>query len=226
MYGVLANSIAIIVGALLGLLFRRFISERMTQTVEIALGFCTIILGIKMSLEFHHVLLLVFCVAAGGIFGTAIGLEQKLLAAAERLKRCVVGEKPSKFADGLTTTSILFCVGGMAVVGSIQSGVMGEHEILLTKAMLDGTINITFASIYGVGVLFASIPVLLYQGAIVLAASHLEFLSHPTVIANISAVGGVLILMIGINLTRLGRTPVGDFLPAMIFVLALAPFFR
>jgi uncharacterized protein len=110
----------------------------------------------------------------------------------------------------------------MAIVGSINSGAMGNHEVLYTKSLLDGVTSAVLASIYGIGVLFSAVPVFLYQGAITLLASKALFLNQPHVLAEVSGVGGLLVMMIGINLAKISKVPVGDFLPAILLVLLWA----
>jgi uncharacterized protein len=224
MLGVLVNAVAVVGGATIGLIFKRFISNDLSRFIEATLGYCTIIVGIKMAMQFENVLLWVGCVGLGGILGFSLRLEQNIERAARWVQRLVVGNRESRFALGLTNCSILFCVGGMAVVGSINSGVMGDHEVLFTKSVLDGVISAPMAGVYGVGVAFAAIPVLVYQGGIALLASKAAFLNQPHVIHELSGVGGVLIFMIGLNLSKLSKIPVGDFLPAMALILIAALF--
>lgn len=219
MFGVLVNVIAIVGGSLLGLFLKKFFSRALGEHIEIALGFCTIVLGIKMAMKFENVLILIFCIALGGVLGYWARIEERTAYLAQKLQRVFSSKKDNNFAVGFSMTSILFCTGAMAVVGSINSGISGDHETLIAKAALDGIISISFASIYGIGVLFSSLTVLLYQGSIVLLATKLKVLASPQILNEISGVGGVLLVMIGVNLTKIKRIPVADYLPAILLVI-------
>lgn len=225
MYGVLLNAVAILIGSLFGLFFRNILTEKISRCVETGIGYCTTVLGIKMALQYGNVVVLVSCVVFGGVIGTVLDLENNILKYTNKLKARFSAKKTeSKFAQGFTAASVLFCTGAMAVVGSINSGLMNNHETLVMKSILDGIISITFAAIYGVGVAFSALPILVYEGSIAFFASKLTFLSQPNIINEISGVGGVLITMIGINIAGIKKISVGDFLPAMILVILVASF--
>lgn len=223
MQAVWINTATIIIGGLLGLLFKRFITDRMSRSIETALGLCTFCLAVKMALNYNSVLMMIGCVTVGGLIGTAIQFEHRVNLLAQSIQNRFRASSESKFAEGLSFTSILFCTGAMAVVGSINAGVSQDYEILFTKSMLDGFFNMTMGAVYGVGVIFSAIPVLLYQGSIAIGASKLTFLNHPEVIKDISGVGGILVAMIGLNIMKIKTTPVGDYLPAMLLVMVFAP---
>lgn len=227
MTGVFANPLAIIAGALAGILLGKIIPDRVSKRIELALGLCIVILGLKMALKFENALMLVLCVAGGGVAGTLLDLDQRIEAWSKRVQKRLQGnvkDREGKFVHGFVTASVLFCTGAMAVVGAIDSGARGNHEILFAKSVLDGVISITFASVYGFGVAFSALPVLLYQGAIALLASQLESLTSPHVLNELSGVGGLLLAMVGINLTGIHRIAVVDFLPAIPVVLVAASF--
>ncbi|MEW6056926.1 MAG: DUF554 domain-containing protein [Bdellovibrionota bacterium] len=224
MSGVLVNAGSIIIGTLLGLFFKKLVSDAISRRLEEALGICTLVLGLKMALQFENVLVVVACVSLGGVIGTLLKLELNVERLALKLQQKFSKARESKFGAGFTTASILYCTGAMAVVGSIQSGIMGNHEILYTKALLDGIISITFASIYGIGVAFSAFPVFFYQGAIAVLSSKLQVLSSPHVLNDISGVGGVLVAMIGLKVAGLKKIPIGDYLPAMVLVMIVAIF--
>jgi len=222
--GVLVNSGAILICAILGTVLGRFISERVSNVIQLGIAMATIAIGIKMALEFHSIIIFIGCTVAGGILGTLMQIENRLEAGVKRLQGWVMRKKPSRFAEGLTSTSVLYCSGAMAVVGSINSGVMHDHQILYTKSLIDGIYSIPMAGMYGIGVAFSAIPVLLYQGTITLLASELSFLSNPHAMADISGVGGLLILMIGLHVGKIIRVPVADFLPSIGLVFICCAF--
>ncbi len=224
MLGTVANTAAIVTGTFIGLLFRKLITEEIGKRIQLAFGFLTLIIGIRMAEQYQNVLVFIVCVALGGVIGFLLKLEERIDASARKLQHAVTKGRESAFATGLTVSSILFCVGGMAIVGSIESGAAGNHEVLLTKSLLDGITSAVLASIYGIGVLFSAVPVFLYQGTITLLASKASFLNEPKILAEVSGVGGVLVAMIGVNLARISKVPVGDFLPAILLVLGWAFF--
>lgn len=226
MLGVFANAGTIVLGSLVGLVFRRFISQEIAKKWEVGLGFCTLLIGIHMGLKFQSFLMVVICVVAGGALGTAIHLEDKIHSLSHKLHQVFTKTSESQFGIGFSTSSILFCVGAMAIVGSIQSGVARNHEVLFAKALLDGIASITFSAIYGAGVIFSAVSVFVYQGMLVLLSSKLHFLSEPEIISDISGVGGVLVMMIGSTIAGIRKVPLGDYVPAVIFVLVLSPLFR
>lgn len=222
MTGIIVNPVAIVVGACLGLLFKHVISEKVAKRCEQALAFSVVIIGIKMALKFENVLALIFCVCAGGVLGSFLKIEEKIEKLATNIESRFSGLREGKFAFAFSTSSILYCTGAMAVIGAINSGVSGNHEVLFAKSLLDGISSITFAAIYGIGVAFSAIPVLLYQGAIAIAASQLKVLAEPHVLNEISGVGGVLLTMIGISLLGIKKIPVGDYVPALPLAMIVA----
>ena len=223
MYAVLVNAVAIMVGACLGLVFKNLMTERLAKSIEIALGVCTFALGIKMALKYENVLIMILCVVVGGVLGTVLKIEENCEKFAVNLQRRFSGPTESRFAKAFTMASILYCTGAYAIVGSINAGVLGDFEILYTKSLMDGIFAISFSAVYGIGVAMAAIPVFIYQGSITLFASHLKILTMPQIINEISGVGGVLLVMIGINITGLKKIPVGDYLPALLLVMIIAP---
>jgi hypothetical protein len=225
MWGVTVNAVAIVAGSLVGILFKNILSEKVSQSIQVALGTITIVIGLKMALKFENVLLVVGCVAGGGVLGTLWDIEKKTEQLGDWIKRKVSNKGDSRFAVGFSMASILYCVGAMAVIGSINSGLTGDNEVLFAKATLDGVISITFAAIYGIGVAFSAISVFVYQGAIALVAPKVHVLTNPGVINNISGVGGILVMMIGLSISGIRKIPVGDYFPAIFLVMMLAPFF-
>lgn len=225
MTGVVVNSIAIVLGSVFGLLFKRIFSEAIARRTEQALGFCILVLGIKMAFQSQQPLLMVACVSLGGMIGTWADIEGRTDQLASSIQGRFKAIKNRGFATGFSTTSILFCTGAMAVVGSINSAILGNHDVLFAKALLDGILSISLAAIYGFGVAFSALPVLLYQGGIAMAASKLEVLSAPHVLAEISGTGGILLAMIGVSLSGIKRIPVGDFLPAIPLAILAAAIF-
>ncbi|HLG18748.1 MAG TPA: DUF554 domain-containing protein [Bdellovibrionota bacterium] len=223
MLGVFVNAAAIVFGTLLGIATRKILSESLLSAIRIGIGYATIALGLKMALKYESVVLLVSCLVAGGLIGAWLKIEANMEQLGERLKRIFGKRSDSQFPIGFAFASILFCTGAMAVVGSINSGALGDHEVLMAKSMLDGIFSITLGAIYGIGVAFSAITILLYQGTIALIAPKINALLQPSVINDLSGVGGVLVLMIGVNISGIKKIAVGDYFPAVILVLLVAP---
>lgn len=226
MLGVYVNAVLIIFGSILGLLLRRFITERISKVMMLSLGFCTFLIGLKMALNYNNVFVLVLSMVLGGIIGELLQIEQRMHDGVNKLMSRVIKNTDSSFTKGFVIASTLFCTGAMAIVGSINSGLSHNHEILFSKAILDGVISITFAGIYGIGVAFSSVSIFLYQGLFVLLSQQLEFLSSQSIINDISGVGGLLVMMIGLDLAQIKETKVANFLPAVFIVFGLSTLFE
>jgi hypothetical protein len=214
--GTVVNTLAIAGGSLIGLMFRGRIPVAYHQTVLHAIGLAVMLIGITSALKSGDILLIIFSLAIGSVAGEYIGIEKWL----EKLGSWLntrLSKSENEITRGFVTASLLYCVGSMAIVGSLESGLFGNHQTLYAKSILDGVASVIFASSLGWGVLFSAIPVLIYQGALTLSASVMKPFLTPLVVDQMSAVGGLLILAIGINLLELKKINVGNMLPA-IFV--------
>ena len=216
MLGTVVNTGAIIAGSLLGLLFRGGIPRRFSTIITQAIGLAVILIGIKTALKTDDILIVITSLALGSLAGEAIGIEAWLERLGGWLGRKVSGDSEG-IAQGFVTTSLLYCVGAMAIVGSMESGLSGDHQTLFAKSILDGIGSVLFASTLGVGVIFSAVSVFVYQGLITVGASLIKPFLLPEVIAQMSAVGGLLIFAIGINLLEIKKVKIGNMLPA-IFV--------
>ncbi len=221
MLGTIVNAAAIIAGSILGLLFSKGISDKYKEIVLSGVGLCVILVGIKSSLVTNNLLIVIFSIVLGSLIGEWIGIEKRLEQLGAFLER-KVSEKSgdsSSIARGFVTASLLFCVGSMAVVGSLESGLTGSHQTLFAKSVLDGIMSIVLASAMGIGVLFSGIAVFIYQGIITLAAASLKDLLVPETIEQMSSVGGLLILALGLNMLKITQIRVGNMLPAIFLPL-------
>jgi uncharacterized protein len=218
MIGTIVNAIAIILGSLLGLLFRSGIPDRFKTTIMQGLSLVVILIGIKTALVADALLVVIVSLAIGSVIGELLRIEDHLEDLGRRLEKRFSNRQDS-VARGFVTASLMFCVGSMAIVGSLESGLTGNHQTLFAKSTLDGIASIIFASTMGIGVLFSAIPVLLYQGFITLTATFIKPLLIPSVIAEMSATGGLLITAIGLNLLGLMRIRIGNMLPAIFLPL-------
>ncbi len=214
MLGTIVNSMAIIAGALLGIGVKKGIKDEYKHTIMDGIGLAVIVIGIMGGIKSENIILVIASIVVGSIIGEIIGVEKKLDNIGNALQS-KFGAKDSNFSKGFVTASLVYCVGAMAIVGSLESGIQGNHETLFAKSILDGISAIIFASTLGIGVAFSAIPVFLYQGAITLLANSVKDLLTLEVITEMSAVGGILIMAIGINILGIKKIKVGNMLPAV-----------
>lgn len=172
MLGSIVNFLAIIIGGILGLLLKKGIPERISKTIIEGLALCVFFIGVSGMLKGSNVLLIIFSIVIGGIIGEIIDIDKLINNLGKKIEEKFEGK--GNISEAFVTTSLLYCVGAMAIVGSLQSGLEGNHKILFAKSILDGISSIIFASTMGIGVLFSAFSVLLYQGAITLLAFTLK----------------------------------------------------
>jgi uncharacterized protein len=222
--GTLVNVLAIVAGSLIGILFNKSIPERMRVIVFQALGLCVLLIGMQMALQAGGLIALLFSLLLGAVTGEWLDLEKRLEQVGGRLKQRF-GSSDSRFTDGFVTSSLIFCVGSMAVVGALDDGIRGDSTILFTKSILDGVASIPLASIYGIGVAFSALPILLYQGSITIVASQAQSFFTGEIVLQMTAVGGLLIMGIGVNLLGIMRLKITNMLPALAFAALFAALF-
>jgi uncharacterized membrane protein YqgA involved in biofilm formation len=216
--GTLVNVAAIIAGSLVGLIFKGRISEKYNKTIIQAISLGVILIGLKSAFKCNDFILIIISLALGSLLGELCKIEHRLENAGAWLEN-KFSKKGGSFATGFVTTSLLYCVGAMAIVGSLESGLTGNHSTLFAKSTLDGIGSVIFSSTMGIGVLFSSVSVLLYQGTITLAAVYVKPFLVPEVISQMSSVGGLLIVAIGINMLGENKIKVGNMLPAVFIPL-------
>lgn len=223
MLGTIVNAAAIIIGGLLGLFFGQAVPERMKKTVIQGIGLAVLLIGLSMALETKNPLVVIGSLVIGGIIGEWINIEKRLYQLGTWLdNQLFAGSKGGNFTKAFVTTSLIYCVGAMAIMGSLESGLMGNNNILFAKAALDGISAIVFASSMGIGVLVSAVPVFLYQGGITLSSSLVQGILSSTVIGEMSATGGLLILGIGLNILEIKEIKVGNLLPGIFAAIPLA----
>lgn len=226
MIATVVNVALVLVGSVLGLLFRRFISQKMVSVLTHALGLCVAGIGISSLVGTQDMLCVIVCMVVGTVVGQGLDIEARLERGGEWLRqRADQGNPNSRFTESFVSAALLFCVGAMAITGSIEAGLNHNYSILLSKGVIDGVSAISFAATMGLGVAFSVIPLFLYQGAITLLAGWVGPYLPQTVIVEMSAVGGALIVGIAINMLGLGREKikVGNMLPAMFLPLVYFP---
>ena len=222
MTGVLINCAAVIVGSLIGLLLGKHLKDWFKTLVFTCSGLVTIVMGIDMAIGSSNYLALLLSLLVGGGTGYLLKIEDGILKAGNRLEKALSKGNTGNgelFAKGFMTSSVLFCSGAMSIVGSIQAGTTGELNTLLIKSVMDGCMAVVFASVYGAGVIFSFLFILVYQGFFVLAGSWIQPLLGEAGINEMSAAGGILLLMIGLGLLDIKKIRTANYLP----VLILAP---
>lgn len=222
--GTFINIIAVIVGSVIGLLLGSRFPEKIKIIAFQALGLISLLIGMQMALKVENPLTLIFAILIGAIIGEFINLEKIFDSAGEFLKQ-KVKSKNAKFTEGLVTAFLIFCIGSMTIVGSINEGVSGDRTLLLTKSMLDGFTSIALASTFGIGVMFSVVPMLILQGGLTLFAGMFQPFFTPNLINQLTATGGILILGIGINLLELKKIKVINMLPALLVIILLTLIF-
>lgn len=224
MIGTLVNVVAIIIGGSIGLLFRTRIPERMFKIVFQAIGIFTLYLGVSMTLKANELLLMVFSLVVGSLIGEGLRLEDRVECLSELLKR-KIGSKEDKFSTGFVTAFMLFCLGTLTILGSIEEGMGKEPTLLYTKSMMDGFSAVALAAVMGVGVIFSVIPLLIYQGGLTLLAALFGEVIPEVVVTEIAGVGGVLIIGLGISILEIKKIKVLNMIPALLIEVLLCYIF-
>ena len=225
MIAVFVNCIAIIIGSLIGVIFSSKISDNLSRVVQTGAGVVTMVIGIEMALAYENIIFLAMAIIAGGILGSWMDIDGKILLLGDALGKLVLRKKNSQgqqeqgssnFAYGFLNASVLFCVGAMAILGSIKAGIDGDYTIIFTKSVLDGFMAIVFAAALGIGTAFSALSVLVYQGALTLLSGLVAAYTNDVLLAELGATGGILIIMIGVNLMGLAKIKTANYLPALV----------
>lgn len=249
MVGTLVNTGTIIVGSVIGLIVHSRLSTKMSGIVIQGLGLVTMGIGISMSLESQNLILSVISIVAGAIIGQWIDIDQWLRNLSGFLEKRAkkssvksidndqpltaesnaeagrdVEDSKSRFTEAFITASMLFCVGSMAILGSIEDGMGNEPKLLITKSIMDGVAAVALASSLGIGVIFSALPVLIYQGAITLFATFIMNYMSPAMTANMTGVGGILLIGLAMSILKIKNMNVTNMLPSLIIVVVLSYF--
>lgn len=222
--GPLVNAAAVIAGGLLGLALGARLPERMRTIVFQGLGLCTMVIGMQMAFKTASPVILIFSILLGGLCGESIRLEERFMRLSDRLRGRLRSDNPL-FTEGLVNAAVLFCIGAMSFLGSFDEGLRGDRTLVYSKSVMDGFSAIALASAYGLGVPLAAVPLLLYQGALVLFAGLLQPWLGPATLSEITALGGLMVIGIGLNLLNLTRISLTNMLPALPVAAVLASIF-
>ncbi len=237
MIGTYINALAVLCASFLGLLFRKKIREEFHHIIFVSIGLVSFILGLSLALTSEKFVYIALSLVIGGFIGHVLKLEQWIMNLGGifwKFSKLVLpslaqNEKSKQFVQAFLDTSVLFCTGSLAILGSIEAGVAGNYELLIIKSVLDGTVAVMFASAMGLGVLFSALSILCYQGAITLIAARFGDAIGMAMLREVGAIGGVLIVLIGLQLLDIRKVNIGNFLPAilvMCFLMLLDPWFQ
>lgn len=221
MLGTLVNVGTILVGSTVGILLQKRLPSHTIKLVFQAIGLFTLYLGFAMALKGQAILAIVFSLILGTATGSWLNLEHNIDKASHHLKNSLkIGNE--KFSEGLLTSFLLFCIGSMTILGAIDEGLGNGSELLMTKALMDGFSSMALASAFGIGVTFSVVPLFLFQGGITLLAWWLGSFIPPYLIADLSAVGGIILIGLGINILEIKKIGIMNMLPALLWIISLS----
>lgn len=221
MTGVLINVCTVIIGSTIGLLFKKSISKKYSDAVMTGIGLCVVLIGISGMLKGENVLISIFSMVIGALIGTALDIDGKLNGVGDWLSTKIKsknGEKNS-LAEGFVTASLVFCIGAMTILGSLDAGLKGDNTTLITKSILDLFSSMMLSASLGIGVIFAAAFVFVFQGGIVLLAGVLEPFLDAFAIAEITCIGSIMIMALGLNLAGISKIKVANFFPALLLAV-------
>ena len=216
--GSIVNALSVIIGSIIGIYFGTFLSEKIRKAVFQIIGLFTLALGMQMSLKTNQFLILLVSLIIGTIIGESLSIEKSIESLSNKIK---LQSENKLFSEGLITAFLLYCVGSMTFVGSIEEGIHQDRTLMYTKSLMDGITSILLASSFGTGVLFSAIPLLIFQSALTLGAHYFESYLHPELITEISAVGGVIIIGIGLNILEITKIKVSNMLLALLLIIPI-----
>jgi hypothetical protein len=214
MLGTIVNTVAVVAGALIGYFFKKFIPDRYSDTIIKAISLSVILIGLQMALEVNNVLLMIVSLFVGSLIGEVLDIEDKLDKAGNMIEDKLSNLK-GNISQGFVAATLIYCTGSMAIVGAIEGGLLNKHDILFAKSFLDGIMSIALAASLGIGVLFSSLSVFIYQGSIVMIAGFAKSVLTDVVVNEMSAIGGLLIMAIGLNFLIKERIRIGNMLPSI-----------
>ncbi|CQR45809.1 putative membrane protein YdfK [Paraliobacillus sp. PM-2] len=220
--GTIVNGVAIIIGTILGMLFTN-IPNRFKETILNGIGISIILIGLQMALQVNHIVIVLMSMMIGAVIGELINVEEHLNQLGKWVESVISNKRVhSKISQGFITATLLFVVGAMAIVGALDSGLRGDHEVLLTKSILDGFTAMILTTTLGFGVVLSVIPVVLYQGSIALLATTIQQIVPniflDSFITEMTAVGGILIVAIGLNMLNIMKIRIANLLPSLVVV--------
>ena len=219
MFGILINTATVLLGSTIGLICKKGIPERLSNAVMTAIGLCTVAIGFTGILDGENTLVLIISMVLGVLIGELLDIDGHVNRLVERVAGKAAGAgKAAQISQGFITACLLFCIGAMTIVGSLNAGLRGDNEMLLTKSLLDFISSIMLAATLGIGVLFSAAFVLVFQGGIVLLAQFLAPVLSEACIAELTCAGSLMILALGLNIVGITKIKVINFLPSLVLV--------
>ena len=216
--GVLVNVLTVLIGSTLGLLLKKQIPEKLTTAVMTAIGLCTVAIGVTGVIKGQNQLVMIISLVLGTIIGTLIDIDGKLTKIGDKLQKKKGENEKSTFSQGFVTASLLFCVGAMTIVGSMNAGISGDNQMLYTKSVLDLISSTMLGASLGIGVLFSSAFVLVFQGGLVALSMALGSFLNDFAVAELICAGSVMIIALGLNLIGITKIKVANLLPGLVLV--------
>lgn len=224
MTGTLINAAAIIVGSLIGIGLHTRLPERIVKIVFQGIGLFTLFIGFYMGMKTNNLFLMIISIVTGGIIGEWINIDKYVNLFGDKVKT-KFKSKNSKFTEGLVTAFLLFCMGSVTILGAIEEGLGGEPNLLLAKSVLDGVSSIALAAAMGFGVAFSVIPLLIYQGGLTILATYFGDYFSNHIIDELTAIGGLMLIGLGLNILEIKHIKILNMLPALIVIVILAYYF-
>lgn len=216
--GVLVNVLTVLIGSTVGLLLKKQIPEKLTSAVMTAIGLCTVAIGVTGVIKGENQLVMIISLVLGTVVGTLIDIDGKLTKIGDRLQKKKGENEKSTFSQGFVTASLLFCVGAMTIVGSMNAGISGDNQMLYTKSVLDLISSTMLGASLGIGVLCSSAFVLVFQGGLVALSMGLGSFLNDFAVAELICAGSVMIVALGLNLIGITKIKVANLLPGLVFV--------
>lgn len=214
--GAIVNAVCIFAGGFLGLLLKKGLPDRINDSVMKGLGLCVVYIGISGALKGENTIVLILSVATGSILGSFINIDALIKKGGKYIETKFIGDKSDgKFAEGFVSFSLLVCVGAMAIVGSMESGLSGNHSTLFAKSLIDGISAVVMASAMGAGVIFAGICVFIYEGILTITAGLLSGVLSDAVIKEVTCAGSLIIVAIGLNMLKITNIKIANYIPVI-----------
>ena len=219
--GTLVNVVLVLIGGFVGLFLKKGISKRFSDLIMHAIALVTMVIGITFATASENMLIVIISLVVGALIGEGINIDKKLNQLGDLIKSKVKSES-GNVGEGFVTATLLFCVGSMAIMGALDSGLRGDHTVLYTKAIMDGISALIFASSMGIGVILSAMPILLYQGSITLLSSFIQPYLTQSMMTEMNGVGGILLIGLGISILGIKEIKVSNLLPALVIPVTVS----
>lgn len=221
--GTLVNVVLVLIGGFVGLFLKKGISKRFSDLIMHAIALVTMVIGITFATASENMLIVIISLVVGALIGEGINIDKRLNQLGDLIKSKVKSES-GNVGEGFVTATLLFCVGSMAIMGALDSGLRGDHTVLYTKAIMDGISALIFTSSMGIGVILSAMPILLYQGSITLLSSFIQPYLTQSMMTEMNGVGGILLIGLGISILGIKEIKVSNLLPALVIPVILLAF--